>query len=99
MDLSATQRAEIANDLEKFVTALKLSEQQKERLRMVLTGARQRIEQYKQENPNVSKAQVLQQMAASRSSIRERVLSILTAHQLTKWDAAVDKANKAAPLL
>ena len=88
-----SQRAEIALELGKFANDLNLSEQQKEKLKAVLTEGRERLEQFRQDNPDVTKEQIAQKIAASRSSIRERVVSFFTPEQLTKWDAAIAKAK------
>jgi predicted HTH transcriptional regulator len=93
MELNMSQRAEIAIELGKFANDLNLSEGQKEKLRAVLTEGRERLEQFRQENPNVTREQIAQKIATSRSSIRERLVSFLTAEQLSKWDAAMAKAK------
>ena len=93
MHLNATQRTELAVEIKRFATDLNLTEQQTEKLRAVLTEGRERLEEFRRENPNVTKEQIAETIAASRTSIRERIVPLFSAEQLAKWDTAIGKAK------
>ena len=93
MNLSADQRAEVAAELKSIVTDLNLSDEQKEKLQNLLTQGREKLEEFRQQNPNVSKEELILSVAANRTAIRSRVVAFLTPEQLAKWDAAIAKAK------
>ena len=64
------------------------------RLSGFLTEAREKIEEYKQQNPNASKEDLVKKVAANRTAIRERLVAFLTPEQLGKWDGEVAKAKE-----
>jgi anti-sigma regulatory factor (Ser/Thr protein kinase) len=84
----------VATELKRFARDLNLTEDQKEKLHVALTEARERIAEYMQQNPNTTKADVISKVVANRDAIRERVVSFLTPKQLTKWDAEKAKARE-----
>jgi protein CpxP len=89
MTLNAAQIEEVAVELKRFATELNLSDAQKGQLQSAMTQAREKVEQYRQEHPGVTKEQIAQQISANQTSIRERVVAFLTPEQLKKWDASV----------
>ena len=89
MTLNAAQLEEVVAELKGFATELNLSEAQKEQLKSAMTQAREKVEEYRQQNPGVTKEQIAEKIAANRTSIRERVIAFLTPEQLKKWDASV----------
>jgi uncharacterized protein (DUF342 family) len=93
MTLKADQRAEIVAKVKQFTTDLSLSDEQKEKLKTALTEARERLEQYRKENPTISREEVTNRIAISRTAIRERVVSFLTTEQLSRWDAMAKLKN------
>jgi predicted HTH transcriptional regulator len=90
MTLKADQRAEIVAKVKQFTTDLRLSDEQKEKLKTALT---ERLEQYRKENPTISREEVTNRIAISRTAIRERVVSFLTPEQLSRWDAMAKLKN------
>ena len=94
MSISAEEREKIAEELKQFATSLNLSDDQKQKLQSVLTEAREKLQAYKEDNPNVSPQDLLKQVAANRGALRQRLLGFLTPEQLTKWDAEVSKAKE-----
>ena len=68
---------------------LSLSDEQKQHLESALSEAREKLQAYKQQNPNVSTEDIIKKVADYRSAIRERLGRFLTPEQLTKWDAEV----------
>jgi len=94
MFLSAEQREQVAAELKRFTTELNLSEDQKQRLHYFLTDAYQKVQEYREQNPNASKEDLIRRVAENRTGIRERIVSFLTPEQLAKWDAEVAKAKE-----
>ena len=94
MPLTSEQRDMVASELKRFATDLNLSEEQKEKLHTSLSEAHEKVQEYKQQNPNASKEDLIRRVADNRASIRQRVVNFLTPEQLTKWDAEVAKAKE-----
>ena len=91
MGLNASQIEEVVVELKRIAAELNLSEPQKEQLKTAMTQAREKVEQYREQHPGVTKEQIAEQIAANRASIRERVVAFLTPAQLKQWDASVAK--------
>jgi protein CpxP len=94
MNITSEQRDMVEFELKRFATDLHLSEEQKDKLRASLSEAHQKVQEFKQQNPNVSKEDLIRKVAENRSAIRQRVVNFLTPEQLTKWDAEVAKAKE-----
>jgi ribosomal protein L14E/L6E/L27E len=73
---------------------LSLSDTQKEQLRTYLADKHAKVQEFMQQNPNISRKELVQKIASIRSSLREQVVKFLTPQQLTKWDAEVAKAKE-----
>lgn len=83
----------VAGELKRFAQSLNLSDAQKEQLRTFLTEKHATLQQFKQQNPNISREDILQKIVSVRSSLRELTVKFLTPEQLQKWDAEVAKAK------
>ena len=94
MPLTSEQRDTIASELKRFGTDLSLSDDQKQKLQTFMTEASEKLAEYKQQNPNASREDLIKKAAANRAAIRERLVSFLNPEQLTKWDAEVSKAKE-----
>lgn len=94
MPLTPEQRDAIANELKSFGSNMNLSEDQKQKLQGVMTDASEKLQDYKQQNPNASKEDLIKRVADNRSAIRQRLVNFLAPDQLTKWDAEVSKAKQ-----
>ena len=94
MSLSPELRDAVSNELRRIGGQLNLSDDQKERLQGFMTEASEKVQQYKQQNPNASPADVIKKVAENRAAIRQRIVSFLTPDQLSKWDAEVSKARE-----
>jgi periplasmic protein CpxP/Spy len=94
MPLTPEQRTAIANELKSFGASLNLSDDQKQRLQTFMTEASEKLQDYKQHNPNASREDLLKKLADNRAQIRQRLENFLTPDQLTKWDAEVSKAKE-----
>jgi periplasmic protein CpxP/Spy len=93
MNLSNEEREQVATELKRFAGDLNLTEDQKEKLRVALTEAREKIAEYMQQNPNTTKADIIGKVVANRDAIRQRVVNFLSPDQLKKWDDEKAKAK------
>ena len=84
----------VATELKRFAQELNLSESQKEQLKTHLADKHAKLQEFMQQNPNISKSEMIQKVASIRTSIREQIVKFLTPQQLEKWDAEVAKAKE-----
>ena len=94
MPITPEQRDMVAGELKRFATDLNLSEDQKQKLHGFLSEASEKLQEYKQQNPGVTKEDLIKKVADNRANIRQRLVSFLTPEQLTKWDAEATKAKE-----
>ena len=94
MNLSPAEREQVVNELKRFASDLNLTDDQKEKLRVALTEAREKIAEYMQQNPNTTKTDIISKVVANRDAIRQRVVSFLSPEQLKKWDDEKAKAKE-----
>ena len=94
MPLTAEQRDAVASELKRFGADLNLSEEQKQKLHTFMTEASEKIQEYKQQNPNASTEDLIRKVADNRAALRQRLVNFLTPEQLTKWDAGVARAKE-----
>ena len=95
MPLSNEEREQVANELKRFATEdLNLSSDQKEKLHGFLTEAYEKVQDYRKQNPNATREDLIRRVAENRTAIRERLTKFLPPEQLTKWDAEVAKAKE-----
>ena len=84
MNLSPEATEAVQSELKRFAADLNLSEDQKTRLKTALEGAREKLDEIRKTNPDVTRADVIAKLKEVRAPLRE---------QLTKWDAEVAKAK------
>jgi periplasmic protein CpxP/Spy len=94
MALTPEQVASITSELKRFGANLNLSEDQKQKLHAFMSEAHEKVQEYKQQNPNATKEDLLKKLADNRAAIRQRLVGFLTPEQLTKWDAEMGKAKE-----
>lgn len=94
MPLTSEQRDAISSELKSFGASLNLSDDQKQKLQSFMTEASEKLQDYKQHNPNASREDLMKKIADNRAAIRQRITNFLTPEQLTKWDAEVAKAKQ-----
>ena len=94
MNLSTEEREQVATELKRFASDLNLTDDQKEKLRVALTEAREKIADYMQQNPNTTRADVVSKIVANRDAIRQRLVNFLSPEQLKKWDDEKAKAKE-----
>src|SRR5215471_21509780 len=80
-------------ELRRFAADLNLSDAQKSQLQTALENARERMDEIRAKNPDVTRADVIAKLQEVRGSLRERVVKFFTPDQLAKWDAEVTKAK------
>src|SRR6516162_3263257 len=83
----------IATELKRLGGELKLSDQQKEDLKAFLTEKYEQLQEYRRQNPNISREDVANYVAKNRAAGREKLEKSLTPEQLKSWDAEVAKAK------
>jgi periplasmic protein CpxP/Spy len=83
----------IAGELKRLGGELNLSDEQKDKLKTFLTEKYEKLQEYRKQNPNVSKEDVVQYVAKNRNAGREKLEQFLTPEQLTKFDAEMAKAK------
>jgi Spy/CpxP family protein refolding chaperone len=92
--MSPEQRDVITNELKRLGANLNLSAEQKQKLQSFMSEASEKLQQFKQQNPSVTKEDLIKKVAEHRATLRQRLVSFLTPEQLTKWDAEVGKAKE-----
>lgn len=94
MSLTPELRDAVSSELKRIGSQLNLSDDQRDKLHTFMTEASEKVQQYKQQNPNASPADLVKRVAENRAAIRQRIVSFLTPDQLSKWDAEVGKARE-----
>jgi periplasmic protein CpxP/Spy len=90
----SAQAEAVTTELKRFAQELNLSDTQKDQLKTYLTDKQAKLQEFMQQNPNISRKDLIQTIASIRSSLREQVVKFLTPQQLAKWDAEVAKAKE-----
>ena len=91
--MTPEELSNFANELKRLGRELNLSDSQKEQLKAFLTEKYEQLQEYKKQNPNLSKDDIIQYIAKNRSAGREKIEKFLTPEQLKTWDAEVAKAK------
>ena len=91
--LSPEAKQAVATELKRFAGDLKLSDDQKSKLQTALESAREKIDEIRQTNPDLTRADVIAKLKSVRGAARERLVQFLTPEQLGKWDAEMAKAR------
>jgi len=94
VNLTPEEREQVTAELKRFGADLQLTDDQKAKLQEFLTEARAKVAEYRQANPNATKADIIKQVAANRDQLRQRLVNFLNPEQLKKWDAEVTKAKE-----
>ena len=91
--LSPDAKQAVAAELERIAGDLNLSDDQKSKLHTALENAREKIDEIRQTNPDLTRADVIAKLKSVRTTARERLVNFLTPEQLGKWDAEMAKAK------
>ena len=93
MPISPEEREQVASELKRFAGDMNLSGDQKEQLHNFLSEAYENLQEYKKQNPDASKEDLIRKVADNRAAIRARLVKFLSTEQLAKWDTEVAKAK------
>ena len=91
--LSPDAKQAVAAELKRVAGDLNLSDDQKSKLQIALENAREKIDEIRQANPDMTTADVVSKLKSVRGTARERLVNFLTPEQLRKWDAEMAKAK------
>jgi hypothetical protein len=91
--MTPEELSNIADELKRLGGELNLSDSQRDQLKTFLTEKYVQLQDYKKQNPNVSKEDIIQYVAKNRTAGREKIEKFLTPEQLKIWDAEVAKAK------
>jgi Spy/CpxP family protein refolding chaperone len=91
--LSPDAKQAVAAELKRIAGDLNLSDDQKSKLHTALENAREKIDEIRQTNPEMTRADVIAKLKSVRTTARERLVNFLTPEQLGKWDAEMAKAK------
>jgi hypothetical protein len=94
MNLTPEQRDQVVAEAGRFASSLHLSNDQKEKLQSAFTDARSKVGDYLKDHPNITKTDIVKQVAGQRDQIRQRVGSFLTPDQMKMLDAEIAKAKE-----
>jgi len=83
----------VETQLKQFAADLNLSDAQKAQLKTGLENAREKLDEIRQNHPDVTRADVIAKIKSERTALRERVVKFFTPEQLAKWDAGVARAK------
>lgn len=91
--INAEAKEAVTTELKRFASSLSLTEDQKHQLQTALENAREKLDDIRKSNPDLTKADVVSRLKSVRTTAREHVVKFLTPDQLSKWDAEVSKAK------
>ena len=94
MNLTAEQVDGIKSELKRIGGDLNLSDEQKTKLHERLTSAAEKLHEYKQSHPNVTRDDIIKAVVSHKAELRARLESFLTPEQLKKWDTEVAKSRE-----
>jgi Spy/CpxP family protein refolding chaperone len=92
--LTSEQRDVVANELKRIGADLNLSDDQKQKLHTFMSEASEKLHEYKQQNPNVTREDLAKKVIENRAQLRQRLVNFLTPEQLAKWDAEIARAKE-----
>ena len=94
MPLTIEQRDVVVSELKRIEASLNLSDDQRQKLQAFMIEARERVQEYEQQNPNATQQDLITKLIDNRAALRQRVVNCLTPDQLTQWDSEVANAKE-----
>ena len=94
MHLTNEQRDAVVSELKRIAADLNLSDEQKQKLQAFMVEASEKVQEFRQQNPNATKEEIIKKVMDNRAALRQRVVNFLTPEQLTKWDTEIAKAKE-----
>jgi hypothetical protein len=92
-NMTPEEVSNIAAELKRLGAELNLSDSQKDQLKSFLTEKYEQLQEYRKQNPNLSKEDIAKYIAKNREAGRQKLEKFLTPEQLKTWDAEVAKAK------
>ena len=92
--MSIEQRDAVVGELKRIGANLNLSDDQKQKLQTFMMEASERVQEYKQQNPQATQQDLVKKVIDNRAALRQRLVNFLTPDQLTKWDSEVANAKE-----
>jgi hypothetical protein len=94
MPLTSEQRDAVVGELKRIGVSLNLSDDQKQKLQTFMTEASEKVQEYRQQNPNATQQDLIKKVIDNRAALRQRLVNFLTPDQLKKWDSEVANAKE-----
>ena len=94
MPLTLEQRDAVVGELKRIGASLNLSDDQKQKLKTFMTEASEKVQEYREQNPNATKLELIKKVIDNRAALRERLVNFLTPDQLKIWDSEVANAKE-----
>ena len=94
MSLTPEQVEAVKNEIKRIGGDLNLSDEQKTKLHERLASAAEKLHEYKQSHPNVTREDVIKAVVSHKAELRAGLERFLTPEQLKKWDTEVAKARE-----
>jgi len=94
MRLSSEQLDAVVGELKRVGADLNLTDEQKQKLQAFMTEASEKVQEYKQQNPNAAREDIAKKVLDNRAALRQRLVNFLTPEQLAKWDTEVAKSKE-----
>jgi len=94
MPLTIEQRDVVVSELKRIGASLNLSDDQKQKLNTFMTEASEKVQEYRLQNPNATREDLIKKVIDNRAALRQRLVNFLTPDQLKKWDSEVANAKE-----
>jgi len=94
MPLTSDQRNVVVGELKRIGASLNLSDDQKQKLQTFMTEASEKVQEYRQQNPDATQQDLIKKIVDNRAALRQRLVNFLTPDQLKKWDSEVANAKE-----
>lgn len=94
MPHTSEQRDNVVRELKRIGASLNLSDDQKQKLQTFMTEASEKIQEYRQQNPNATREDLIKKVTDNRAALRQCLVNFLTPDQLKKWDSEIANAKE-----
>ena len=94
MPLTIEQRDVVVSELKRIGASLNLSDDQKQKLNTFMTEASEKVQEYRLQNPNATREDLIKKVIDNRAALRQRLVNFLTPDQLKKWDSEMANAKE-----
>ena len=77
MPLTGEQRDAVVSELKRIGASLNLSDDQKQKLQAFMTEASEKVQEYRQQNPNATQQDLIKKVIDNRAALRQRLVNFL----------------------